>query len=264
MIPDDIRDALRFYFITDDGVDGFHALDQVRLAIDAGATIVQYRNKSFCLDAFEEVEAIGRLCRASRVPFIVNDNVLLAKAVGADGVHVGQDDALPRLARRVMGPQAIVGVSVSTMTELVHTDLAFCDYIGTGPTFPTGTKSDAKAAHGLSGLRDIVDRSPIPAVAIGGIGPANAPDCFAHGAAGVAVISCITRANTPTEAAALMAAACGGPSRGGAIVDASMVVGVKIINLDRIIDRRSITIRLLPAILAKLIILMPISGVDHV
>lgn len=214
MTPDDIRDLLRFYFITDDGVDDFPVLDQARLAVEAGASMVQYRNKSFSLDVFEEVEAACRLCRESQVPFIVNDNVLLARAVGADGVHVGQDDAPPRLARRVLGPLAIIGVSVSTMTELEHTDLAFCDYIGTGPTFSTGTKADAKAAHGLSGLRDIVNRSPVPAVAIGGIGPVNAVDCFAHGAAGVAVISCITRSDDPAAAAAAMAAACGVSAKG--------------------------------------------------
>ncbi len=213
MNPDDIRAALRFYFITDDGVAGFGARNQVRVAIEAGATMVQYRNKSFSLEAFEEVEAVGRLCREKKIPFIVNDHVLLAKAVGADGVHVGQEDALPRLARRVLGPRAIVGVSVSTMAELERTDLAFCDYIGTGPTFPTDTKPDAKAAHGLSGLRDIVNRSPVPAVAIGGIGPANALDCFAHGAAGVAVISCITRSSDPVEAAASMAEVCGVSAR---------------------------------------------------
>ncbi len=214
MTPDDIREALRFYFITDDGVDGFDPLDQVHVAIEAGATMIQYRNKSFSLEDFEEVQTIGRLCRDKRVPFVVNDDVLLARAVEADGIHVGQDDALPRLARRVMGPRAIVGVSVSTMDELERTDLAACDYIGTGPTFTTGTKVDAKAAHGLAGLRDIVNRSPVPAVAIGGIGPANALDCFAHGAAGVAVISCITRSTDPVEAAAAMAAACGVPARG--------------------------------------------------
>ncbi|BBO68774.1 thiamine-phosphate synthase [Desulfosarcina alkanivorans] len=215
MKPDEIRDLLRFYFITDDGVADFPVLDQVRLAVGSGATMVQYRNKSFGLDAYEEVEAVCRFCRESGVPFVVNDDVLLAKAVGADGVHVGQDDALPRLARRVMGPPAIIGVSVSTMAELERTDLAFCDYIGTGPTFETGTKVDAKPAHGLAGLRDIVNRSPVPAVAIGGIGPVNAVDCFAHGAAGVAVISCITRSGDPAEAAAAMAAACGVSARGG-------------------------------------------------
>jgi thiamine-phosphate pyrophosphorylase len=215
MNPDRIRDQLRFYFITDDGVEGFAALDQVRVALKAGATMIQYRNKSFSLEAFDEVQAIGRLCRDNRVPFVVNDNVLLARAVEADGIHVGQEDALPRLARRVMGPRAIVGVSVSTMAELERTDLASCDYIGTGPTFPTGTKIDAKAAHGLTGLRDIANRSPIPAVAIGGIGPGNAQACFAHGAAGVAVISCITRSTDPLSAAAAMAAACGVSARRG-------------------------------------------------
>ena len=160
MNPDEIRNALRFYFVTDDGADDFPVLDQVRIAVDAGATMVQYRNKSFSLDTYAEVEAVCRLCQDCRVPVVVNDHVLLAKAVGADGVHVGQDDAQPRLVRQVMGPRAIVGVSVSTMAELEHTDLAFCDYIGTGPTFPTATKADAKAVHGLSGLRDIVNGPP--------------------------------------------------------------------------------------------------------
>lgn len=208
MTPEDVRSALRFYFITDDGVDGFPPLEQVRVAVDAGATMVQYRNKSFALEDYDEVEAICRYCRERRVPFIVNDNVLLARAVDADGVHVGQEDAAPRLARRIMGPRSIVGVSVSSMAELERTELAFCDYIGTGPTFPTDTKKDAKAVQGLSGLLDIVDRSPVPAVAIGGIDAANAPSCFAHGAAGVAVISCITRAQHPVAAADAMAAAC--------------------------------------------------------
>lgn len=214
MNPDDMRDILRFYFITDDGVDSIAALDQARVAIDAGATIVQYRHKSFSLAAYEEVAAIRRLCLERRVPFVVNDNVLLAKAVGADGVHVGQDDSPPWQARLVMGPWAIVGVSVSSMAELEHTDLAACDYIGTGPVFPTNTKPDAKPVQGLLRLRDIVNRSPVPVVAIGGIGPANAKDCIAHGAAGVAVISCITRAVDPARAAKTMAAACGLRTRG--------------------------------------------------
>jgi thiamine-phosphate pyrophosphorylase len=145
---------------------------------------------------------------------MINDNVLLAKAIGADGVHVGQEDAPPRLVRRIMGPQAIVGVSVSTMAELEQTDLAFCDYIGSGPTFATDTKTDAKPVHGLAGLRDIVNLSPVPTVAIGGITPSNAMDCFAHGAAGVAVISCITRADDPVATAAAMARECSVTPRG--------------------------------------------------
>ncbi len=215
MHSDNLREALRFYFITDDAVKGVGMQDQVRLAVDAGAGMVQYRRKSFSLDDFAEVEAIARCCRAFRVPLVVNDNVLLAKAVGADGVHVGQDDAAPQLARRVMGPHAIVGVSVSTLAELEGTDLTPCDYIGAGPTFPTGTKVDAKPAHGLAGLQEMVARSPLPVVAIGGIGPHNAADCLASGAAGVAVISCITRADDPAAAAAAMATACRIPPQRG-------------------------------------------------
>lgn len=215
MTPENINASLRFYFITDDGMNDFPAVDQVRTAIDAGATIIQYRNKSFSLDAYAEVEAIGRLCRQKQVPFVVNDHVLLAKAVGADGVHVGQDDTTPQLARDIMGPDAIIGVSVSNLFELDKTDLVPCDYIGTGPTFPTDTKADAKAVHGLDGLQEIALRSPLPAVAIGGIDPGNTPDCFAHGAAGVAVISCITRSTDPDAAARAMAVACGAAADGG-------------------------------------------------
>lgn len=209
MWSDTVSKALRFYFITDDGVDGFPAPEQVRTAVAAGATMVQYRHKSFSLDRYGEVDAICRYCKQRRVPFIVNDNVLLAKAIGADGVHVGQEDAAPALARRIMGKKAIVGVSVSNMVELKRTDVTPCDYIGTGPTFATQTKSDAKTAHGLAGLREIARLAPVPTVAIGGINPDNAADCFAHGAAGVAVISCITRADNPFAAAAAMAGACG-------------------------------------------------------
>lgn len=209
MNQDNIRDALRFYFITDDIVEVIRPLEQVRVAIDAGATIVQYRHKTFSLADYEEVAAICRLCRQRQVPFLINDNILLAKAVGADGVHVGQDDAPPRQARQVMGTKAIIGVSVSTITELEHTDLADCDYIGMGPVFPTGTKTDAKPVQGLTGLRDIVKRSPVPVVAIGGIDSDNTADCMAYGADGVAVISCITRAADPASAARAMAVACG-------------------------------------------------------
>ena len=209
MNPDNIRDVLRFYFITDDAAGGMLPLAQARVAIDAGATVIQYRHKSFCLDSYEEVAAIRRLCRQRRVPFLVNDNILLAKAVDADGVHVGQDDAPPWQARQIMGAEAIIGVSISTMSELEHTDLAACDYIGMGPVFSTDTKTDAKPVQGLTGLRDIVNLSPVPVVAIGGIDSDNAADCIAHGAAGVAVISCITRAADPVRAAQTLAAACG-------------------------------------------------------
>ena len=201
MLPESIKNALRFYFITDDGAPGLSAYRQVEIALEAGATLVQYRNKGFTPAHFHEVNAVGTLCKCNGVPFVVNDNILLAKAVGADGVHVGQDDEDPAVARSVLGEHAVVGVSVSTPDELSRTDLSGCDYIGTGPVFSTSTKPDAKAVIGLPGLEAIVGRAPLPVVAIGGIDAGNAGACFAHGAAGVSVISCISRAEDPVSSA---------------------------------------------------------------
>ena len=204
-----LKRALRFYFITEQDVPGFPPIQQVKSAIRAGATLIQYRNKSFYSGSFEEVASIRNICKCNAVPFIINDNILLAKAVSADGVHLGQEDEDPVLARRILGPQSIVGISVSTMDELHHTDLSGCDYIGAGPVFSTRTKKDAKKVIGLSGLRAVVTASPVPVVAIGGIDEATAESCIGQGAAGVAVISVITRAKDPFQKALQVSSACG-------------------------------------------------------
>ncbi len=210
----DLRAALRFYFITDDRAANLAALDQVRAALKGGAYFIHYRRKIFSCADFEEAARIRDLCRLNRVPFVVNDHLLLARAVDADGVHLGQDDESPAVARQVLGPRAIVGISISNREELARTDLAPCDYVGSGPVFATGTKADAKPVRGLNGLREIVDLIPLPVVAIGGIRADQAADCLAQGAAGVAVISAVTRAGDPQAAAARIAAACGCPGRG--------------------------------------------------
>jgi len=208
-----IKNALRFYFITDDNTPDFSPVKQTHIAIRAGATMIQYRNKSFSTRFLEEVSAIRNSCKCNGVPFIVNDNILMAKAVKADGVHLGQDDEDPGLARSILGDQAIIGTSVSNLNELENTDLSPCDYIGTGPVFPTKTKADAKKVIGLSGLDAVVQASPLPVVAIGGIDPANAKSCFTHGASGVAVISTVSRADDPLQNARRLSAACGCRSR---------------------------------------------------
>jgi thiamine-monophosphate kinase len=204
-----LEKRLRFYFITDEGQAGPPPLKQAELAIRAGAGVIQYRKKSVSPQDFAEVSAIRQLCRTCRVLFVVNDDIFLAKAVAADGVHVGQEDERPALARAVLGPRAVIGVSVSTLAELDQTDLSSCDYIGAGPVFATSTKVDAKPVIGLSGLKAIIDRSPVPVVAIGGIDEIRAVSCFNQGAAGVAVISRITRDADPAAAALAVAAACG-------------------------------------------------------
>jgi thiamine-monophosphate kinase len=211
MHPEPLRQALRFYFITDDAAPD--PLDQVRCAIAGGATLIQFRQKNFASADFPLAREILSLCRANQVPFAVNDHLLLAKALGADGVHLGQDDENPAVAREILGNQAIVGVSVSTPEELARTDLAPCDYIGTGPVFATGTKTDTKAVIGLEGLREMAARVPLPVVAIGGIGPSRVNACFDHGAYGVAVISTISRAADRLAAARQMGKACGVASR---------------------------------------------------
>jgi thiamin-phosphate kinase len=204
---------LRFYFITDHGAPAWSALDQVKAAVSGGATLVQYRNKDFSPNFFQEVLEIRDLCQSNRVPFVINDDMVLAKAVRADGVHLGQSDNHPALARKILGHWAIIGISVSTLDELKQTDLSCCDYIGTGPVYPTGTKPDAKAVIGLDGLASVVKASPLPVVAIGGIHPGNAGDCFLHGASGVAVISTISRAENPAESAKQLGKVCGCPVR---------------------------------------------------
>ena len=203
------KKILRFYFITDDSAPERSSLDQVKIAIQAGATIIQYRNKSYASSSFEEVRAIRNMCKCNAVPLIINDNILLTKAVKADGVHLGQGDEDPLLARQILGNQAIIGMSISNLNELKRTDLSHCDYIGTGPVFSTQTKPDAKRVIGLSGLASVAHAVPIPVVAIGGIGYTNAASCFDHGAVGTAVISHISRADNPVENAKRLAAACG-------------------------------------------------------
>jgi len=209
MLMNQLKRALRFYFITEQGVPGFPPIQQVPKAIRAGATIIQYRNKSFSSRCFEDVTAIRNICKCNAAPFIINDDILLAKAVSADGIHLGQEDEDPALARRILGAHAIVGKSVSSMDEFHHTDLSSCDYIGAGPVFSTRTKKDAKEVIGLSGLRAVVKASPVPVVAIGGIDENTAESCIEQGAAGVAVISVITRAKNPFQKALQVSWACG-------------------------------------------------------
>jgi len=209
MLKNRIKTTLKFYFITDDHAPNLSPLDQIRIALSAGATIVQYRHKSFAIDDYHLAATIGDLCRQNKVPFLINDHVLLAKALGADGVHLGQGDASPGLARQILGTAAIIGLSVSNRKELQQSSLADCDYIGTGPAFATRTKSDVKPVRGPTGLVRIAEVSPLPMVAIGGITADTVASCFQAGADGVAVISFITRAADPLQNALAFGKACG-------------------------------------------------------
>ena len=191
-------DYLKLYAVTDESPG---LADRVRLAIAGGATCIQHRAKCASFEAARtDALAIRAVCREAGVPFIVNDSLELAVAVGADGLHVGQDDVPAREARRALGPDAILGVSAATVTDAVRAEQDGADYIGTGAMFPTATKPDASCVT-MTALRAICGSAKIPVVAIGGIHAGNVPG-FAHsGIAGVAVVSAVFGAPDPSAAA---------------------------------------------------------------
>ncbi|MFN8485496.1 MAG: thiamine phosphate synthase [Anaerolineae bacterium] len=177
-------------------------LDIARAAIAGGATVVQLRQKH---GSTREMALLGhalrRLTREAGVTFIVNDRLDVALAVDADGVHVGQDDLPADAARALLGPGRLLGVSAATPDEARAAHAAGADYLGVGAVYATGSKADAGAPIGLDGLALVAQSTPLPVVAIGGIGPGRAAPCIAHGAAGVAVISAIVSQDDPQAAA---------------------------------------------------------------
>lgn len=191
------------YVITDAKLSrGRPHVEVIRAAIRGGATIVQYREKEGTTrQLLQEAQALRELTRAAGIPFIVNDRVDIALAVDADGVHVGQDDLPARIARRLMGPGKIIGVSASNLQEALEAEAEGADYIGAGPVFATPTKPDAAPPIGLEGLAEICRRVSIPVVAIGGIHEGNAGSVIEAGAAGVAVVSAIVAAPDVEDAA---------------------------------------------------------------
>ena len=186
------RDSLRLYAVTDRAWLNGRTLGQVvRESITGGATLIQHREKNLGYEVFKyEALEIQRLCREHDIPFIVNDNVNLAREVDADGVHVGQEDMDAGSVRRLIGAGKILGVSVRTPEEAVRAEAQGADYLGAGAVFHTGSKSDAvDITH--EALREICEAVKIPVVAIGGISLKNARELAGTGIAGLAVISAI-------------------------------------------------------------------------
>jgi thiamine-phosphate pyrophosphorylase len=158
----------------------------------------------------EEAAELLAVCREAGVPFIVNDRIDVALAIGADGVHVGQDDMPAALARALIGGGMILGVSAGSVEEGRRALAEGADYVGASPVFSTPTKPDAPTPLGLEGLRRLAAALPIPVVAIGGIDARNAPDMLQGGAAGVAVVSAIVAAEDVEGAARALRAALDG------------------------------------------------------
>jgi thiamine-phosphate pyrophosphorylase len=177
-------------------------LDIVRAAIAGGTSIVQLREKDADTRAMLEMgRALLDLTRPAGIPLIVNDRIDVALALDAEGVHVGQDDMPADIARRLIGPDRILGVSAETEAQAREAEASGADYLGVGTVFATPSKADTGAPIGLEGLRAIAQASSVPILAIGGISAENTAAIAAAGAHGVAVISAIISANDPQAAA---------------------------------------------------------------
>ena len=192
----------RLYFITDEQSSHGRSVEEtVRLAIEGGVGLVQYREKSKTIrQMVDEAGDLMRLARKARVPFIVNDRVDVALAATADGVHLGSDDMPAAVARRLMGPRAIVGVTVSSAADALEAQRQGASYVAIGPIFPSATKPDV-CAVGVEAIAQIAAAVKLPVCAIGGITAQNIGQLRDTATALVAVVSAITAAQDPRAAA---------------------------------------------------------------
>ncbi len=191
------------YLVTDRALCRGRPLDEVVLqAVQGGVPTVQLREKDLSTRLFvQEAMRVKRLLAPYGVPLIINDRVDVALAAEADGVHIGQDDMPYSLARKLLGPRAIVGLSVETLEQVLEAEAFDVDYLGVSPVFPTPTKPDAGPAWGLEGLARARQHSHHPLVAIGGLNAGNAGAVVRAGADAIAVVSAICSADDPRRAA---------------------------------------------------------------
>ena len=186
------KDALSLYGITDRyWLNGRSLIHDVQLALEGGVTMIQLREKNLDEESFyREAIEIKELCKKFHVPFIINDNVELAKKVDTDGIHVGQNDMAAQDVRAIIGPDKILGVSTQTVEEALLAQKMGADYLGVGAVFPTGSKDDCWVlSHDL--CREICSAVTIPVVAIGGINLGNISKLSGLGFSGISLISAI-------------------------------------------------------------------------
>jgi thiamine-phosphate pyrophosphorylase len=199
----------KIYPITDTRLSGLSHTAQVEKLIAGGATIIQLREKHASPRAFyEDAEQALGLARSRGVKIIINDRVDIALALGADGVHLGQDDLSPRHARKLLGPRAIIGFSTHTIEQALRIAYLPIDYIAIGPVYNTTTKADPDQTVGLDGIKSVREAiGTFPLVAIGGINSGNLSQVIQAGAGSAAVISCLY--TSPEDIAGKMAALIG-------------------------------------------------------
>ncbi len=183
--------AVDFYLVTDSRLTRHGVASDVALAVGAGCAVVQYREKDASTRRMvEEARVIRDICR-NRALFLVNDRVDVALASEADGVHLGQDDMPYADARRILGSDAIIGLTVHDEREAEEAECLGADYVGLSPIFPTGTKADAGDACGVGMIERVRARVAIPIVVIGGISKKNVADTILVGADAAVAISAV-------------------------------------------------------------------------
>jgi len=184
-----------YYFITDHALSAAGIQSDVRCAVQEGVQLIQYRNKEAgTRTLFTEARIMKDLCAGTPSRLIINDRIDIALAVDAHGVHIGQDDMPYEEARRLLGRDRVIGVTVHTVEEALEAQNRGADYLGVSPVFTTGTKLDAGRPCGVEGLGAIRKACSIPIVAIGGIGLANITGVRDAGADMVCAISAVVTA----------------------------------------------------------------------
>lgn len=186
------RKSMLLYAVTDRAWLGAKSLSMVvREALEGGASFIQLREKNLPFDEFlAEANEIKEVCKEYMVPFVINDNVDVALACDADGVHLGQDDMSPIEARKILGDNKIIGLSAVNLEQAILAEKQGADYLGVGAVFPTSTKEDADYVS-YEELKKICEAVSIPVVAIGGIGADNIMELKGSGIDGISVVSAI-------------------------------------------------------------------------
>ncbi|MBY3095466.1 thiamine phosphate synthase [Rhizobium laguerreae] len=199
---------LSLYLVLDpDLCAGIGMVETARLAVAGGATMVQLRDKhAGTIRMIQTGRALKQALDGTGALLIVNDDVEAAIAIGADGLHIGQEDMDAMRARAMVGPEMILGLSVESEALANAVDPDLVDYTGVGPVFATPTKADHKQPIGFDGLARLVKASPVPSVAIGGLKADHVAQVFAAGAMGLAVVSAICGTPDPEAATRRIAA----------------------------------------------------------
>lgn len=197
------KGLLRLYLVTDRDVVGDRDLtEMVKEAVEGGVTIVQLREKECETGEFVELaRRMKAMLKTYNVPLIINNRIDVALAIDADGVHIGQKDMPYDTARRLLGNEKIIGLSIETLEELERANELDVDYVAASPVFPTPTKTDTARPWGIEGLKEFCMKSVHPVVAIGGMNEKTITDVMKVGTDGVAVVSAILGAERPKERA---------------------------------------------------------------